>query len=170
MGYGAPPAADQPAGLRPERAVGAATGLEQQKGEGVVLGKNPEVVCTELEDGAVLLNMETRLYYSLNETALEIWRLLGSAAGAEDVGRALAERYAVSVEDATVVAAGFLEQLERERLATPGTPVSGETPPSAAGPTGAPRAPFAEPDLVKHDEPLHEVAISPFDPQLPLAE
>ncbi len=29
---------------------------------------------------------------------------------------------------------------------------------------------FVEPELIKHDEPLHDVVVNPFDPQLPLAE
>ncbi len=32
------------------------------------------------------------------------------------------------------------------------------------------KKPFVEPEVIKHDEPLHEVVINPFDPQLPLAE
>lgn len=32
------------------------------------------------------------------------------------------------------------------------------------------KKPFAEPELIKHDEPLHDVVLNPFDPQLPLAE
>ncbi|MBI4526602.1 MAG: hypothetical protein HY695_22610 [Deltaproteobacteria bacterium] len=32
------------------------------------------------------------------------------------------------------------------------------------------KKPFVEPELIKHDEPLHDVVINPFDPQLPLAE
>ena len=35
------------------------------------LAQNPQVICTELEDGAVLLNMETRTYYSLTDQGRE---------------------------------------------------------------------------------------------------
>ena len=34
---------------------------------------NPSVVCTELDDGAVLLDVETKYYYHLNDTSLLIW-------------------------------------------------------------------------------------------------
>jgi hypothetical protein len=40
---------------------------------------------------------------------------------------------------------------------------------SQAG-TGQARKPFVEPELIKHEEPLHEIVMNPFDPQLPLAE
>src|SRR5690349_18552070 len=40
------------------------------------LTTNPEVVCAVLEDGAVLLNLESRTYYSLNGVGLEVWQLL----------------------------------------------------------------------------------------------
>jgi hypothetical protein len=34
----------------------------------------------------------------------------------------------------------------------------------------AEKKPFIAPELIKHDEPLHEVVMNPFDPQVPLAE
>jgi hypothetical protein len=130
--------------------------------------RNQEVVCTELEDGAVLLNLETRLYYSLNDVGLEIWRLVDGAEGGPDIGQRLTGRVEVEPERAKETASRFLEELERERLVVPGDPAPSPAPPLGDG--SAQRRPFAQPVLVKHDEPLHEVATSPFDPQLPLAE
>lgn len=38
---------------------------------------DPDVIVTELQEGdAVLLHLGTRMYYSLNETGLNIWRHL----------------------------------------------------------------------------------------------
>ena len=39
--------------------------------------RNPAVVCTDLDDGAVLLDLDTTAYYSLNRTAVGIWKLIG---------------------------------------------------------------------------------------------
>jgi hypothetical protein len=137
------------------------------------LARSPDVVSTELEDGAVLLNMETRLYYSLNQEGLEIWSLLGSATGPDELARLLTHAFDVDEERAGACVSAFLPELERERLViasdqAPAEATSeGGAPAGARGPTGRP---FLEPELVKHDEPLHEVSASPFDPQLPLAE
>ena len=136
--------------------------------------RNPDVVCTELEDGAVLLNMETRLYYSLNESALELWNLVDGRRTAPQIGEALTARCEIEPEAARDIASRFVGELEEERLV-----VSAPSPePAAAGGSGAPppaepggsTRKFVAPELIKHDEPLHEVPSSPFDPQLPLAE
>jgi hypothetical protein len=128
---------------------------------------NPEAVCTELEEGAVLLNMETGLYYGLDPVGLEVFHLAQGAKDAEAVGQELEARFEVDGKRARGTAADFVEQLEQKGLL-----VSGDGAEQTAAPTApdGPRRPFSEPELVQHDEPLHNVAISPFDPQLPLAE
>ena len=55
------------------------------------LTRNPAVECTELADGAVLLNMDTRLYYSLNLAGLELWNATERASGSEQVAERLTE-------------------------------------------------------------------------------
>ncbi len=134
------------------------------------LARNPEVVATELEDGAVLLNMESRLYYSLNDTGLELWRSLESAERQEDLTKLLLQRYDVDEEPAQRSISRFVEELQQEGLVRPAPDEA--APAAPMGATSAPdvKRPFTEPALVKHDEPLHDVATSPFDPQLPLAE
>ncbi|MGH2992611.1 MAG: PqqD family protein [Solirubrobacterales bacterium] len=119
-----------------------------------------------MEDGAVLLNMETRLYYSLNEPALDLWNLVDHAGTAARLAQLLSDEFAVDAPKAETTAASFFAQLERERLIGP----AADDAPDAPAPAGGEKRPFADPELVKHDEPLHEVATSPFDPQLPLAE
>jgi coenzyme PQQ synthesis protein D (PqqD) len=132
---------------------------------------NPEVVCTELEEGAVLLNMETRLYYSLNPTGLELFRILARGADETELARGVESRFDVSGEQASAAASEFLARLAAEGLVTAGTAAtgSGGLTSSESGPSSA-RRPFTPPELVRHDEPLHDVSTSPFDPQLPLAE
>lgn len=130
---------------------------------------NPEVVYTELDEGAVLLNMETRLYYSLDEAGVVIWKALDEPAEQEALAQALAARFAVDAEHARHAASRFLDELQRERLAVPG-PEGSTSEPAIQPASEMRRLPFAEPQLIRHDEPLHEVSLSPFDPQLPLAE
>jgi hypothetical protein len=129
---------------------------------------NPEVVATELEEGAVLLNMATSFYYSLNEPGAEIWRGVGAAEEPAALAERLSARFEVEAARAVEAAASFVAELEREGLV-----VEGDGAPTSASRPSAPadgRQPFSDPELVKHDEPLHEVSMSPFDPQLPLAE
>lgn len=130
---------------------------------------NPEVVCTELEEGAVLVNMDTRLYYGLDPVGLEIFHLADGAGDVEAIARAVEARFELDGERALRAVEAFVEQLEEESLLVPGDRDGAGQPAGREAPKGD-RRPFSEPELVRHDEPLHEVAISPFDPQLPLAE
>jgi Coenzyme PQQ synthesis protein D (PqqD) len=135
--------------------------------------QNPEVVATELEVGIVLLNLQTGLYYSLNESAAEIWRGLPVADGSQTLAGRLGERFDVDPQRAATATRALLVELEREQLVVRGDGGEGRRASSPSGanePPAAEREPFAEPELVKHDEPLHEISMSPFDPQLPLAE
>ena len=129
------------------------------------LAKNPEVVSTELEDGAVLLNMETRLYYSVNDSGLEIWRRVGAASSEQELVANLSSLFGAEEERLQDVVGRFVSELERERLV-----VQADGEPTATWPQASGSKELSEPELVKHDEPLHEVPTSPFDPQLPLAE
>jgi Coenzyme PQQ synthesis protein D (PqqD) len=132
------------------------------------LERNPEVVTTELEEGAVLLNMATGFYYSLNPSGAEIWRRLDVDPRAEELTELLRQRFQVEPERAATAASSFVAALAREGLVAQrdDSPAPADPTPAAPGE----RRPFAEPELVKHDEPMHEVSMSPFDPQLPLAE
>lgn len=129
---------------------------------------NDEVVFTELEDGAVLLNMETRTYYSLNESGAAVWSLIPAHSGPETLTEALQAEFDVDGERAAAAVGEFVAQLRSERLLVE----HAEALPLAAERTAATaqRRKWGEPQLIKHDEPLHEVPLTPFDPQLPLAE
>lgn len=134
--------------------------------------RNPEVVCTELEGGAVLLNMETRFYYSLNEIGLEIWRLIESAQDGDELVRSVLTRFEGDEARVQSSVSRFVEELERERLvvAADGAVSERSAAPGAAGAAEDGMQRFFQPELVKHDEPLYDAITSPFDPQLPLAE
>lgn len=133
------------------------------------LVQNPAVVCTELEDGAVLLNMDSRLYYSLNNSALDIWRVLGAPTEPNDIVRRLTAHLDADDGTADTVAA-FVKDLEQERLVVTADAQEDGSGTAATPVAGAEPGSFVAPELIRHDEPLHEVQISPFDAQLPLAE
>lgn len=136
------------------------------------LEPHPSVVCTVLEEGGVLLHLETKYYYSLNRTALALWLHLES--GGADPAGALAARFPEAIGREAALAA-FLGQLTAERLAeardanSPGTPGAGAAaaePPLALAPDAA----WEPPKLTRHDAPLNQILSNPFDPCVPLAE
>ena len=133
------------------------------------LKRHPEVVYTDLEEGGVLLHLETKFYYSVNEVGQTIWRLLDSTVRFEELIQGLMEEYEVEENRARGSVSRFLQDLEREQLVVRAEEDSYHG--SSVGTiVPANKKPFTEPELIKHDEPLHEVVMNPFDPQLPLAE
>ena len=78
--------------------------------------KNPSVVCTELDDGAVLLNLDTKYYFNLNETGLRIWQIMEEFRTPVDIAGKLACEYDVEVEKAKASVLRLLGELEKEEL------------------------------------------------------
>jgi Coenzyme PQQ synthesis protein D (PqqD) len=80
------------------------------------LAKNPSVVCTEMDGGAVLLDLDTTCYYSLNQTGLEIWSLLDQCPTVEAIARRLAAEYEIDFARATASTERIVSELARENL------------------------------------------------------
>jgi coenzyme PQQ synthesis protein D (PqqD) len=78
---------------------------------------HPSVVFTPLDEKeAILLHLDTKLYYTLNETGRRIWELACSGHGPEEIGSALTAEYDVSPEAAEAKARALIDELSRERL------------------------------------------------------
>jgi hypothetical protein len=136
--------------------------------------KDPEVVETVLEEGTVLLNLRTKFYYSLNNVGYMIWQLLDVSEDSQDLLDKVMTVY--QSEDGRIKdsLSNFIKELEREQLLIPrADDKAAEYPHQKSvwpGIYSPEKMPFVEPELIKHDEPLHDVVLNPFDPQLPLAE
>lgn len=132
------------------------------------LEAHPSVVCTVLEEGGVLLHLETKYYYSLNRTALALWLHLES--GYADLAGALAARFPAA-EGRDAALQEFVARLSAERLVEPAP--GGAAPADGGAPAAlslAADAPWEAPRLKRHDAPLNQILSNPFDPCVPLAE
>jgi len=78
--------------------------------------KNPSVVCTDMDDGAVLLDLETTAYYSLNRTARRIWNFLDETPTLDGIATRLTSEFEVDYEPALASARRVVTTLEHERL------------------------------------------------------
>jgi coenzyme PQQ synthesis protein D (PqqD) len=77
---------------------------------------SPNAAFAAVEDGAVVLHMGTKRYYSLNETGTFLWcRLEDGIAGAEIVARMLDE-YDVEIAEAEIAVVRLLDELVQESL------------------------------------------------------
>src|SRR2546425_647672 len=60
--------------------------------------KNPAVVCTDMDEGGVLLDLETTAYYSLNRSALRVWSLLDDAPTLDEIAARLTSEFDIDYE------------------------------------------------------------------------
>jgi hypothetical protein len=78
------------------------------------------VVASQLEDGdGVLVDLNTRQYYQLNESAMLIWRGLESGYPLSKIVEELVTTYAVSNDRAVVSAETVLRKLQDRKLVEP---------------------------------------------------
>jgi hypothetical protein len=130
---------------------------EQQE----ILALKPEVVVTVMEEGAVLLDLETKYFYSVNATGWAIVQMLESGATREQIQ---AQCGCWSKESAETSRVGtFIETLVREKLVVPGSNLASPDQVKFSGE-------WSSPAIEKHKEPLQRIMVSAFDPSIPLAE
>jgi len=79
---------------------------------------NTEVVVTELDGEAVLLHLNTKMYYSLNPTGLCIWNMLADDTTLSEIGGRLQNRYELDTKNAEQSVLNLVNQLHSEQLVT----------------------------------------------------
>lgn len=126
-----------------------------------VLALRADVVATALEREAVLLDLQTKYFYTVNSSGWAITQLFESGCTRADALKHT-EIWGASNGDAAAVES-FIASLISEKLIEPGAAPAPNNDITFDGPWRAP-------SLDKHKEPLQRVMISAFDPTLPLAE
>ena len=75
------------------------------------------IVVTEFEGGeSVLVDLETKRYYQLNETATLIWQKLAAGSSRVEIVESLTSVYDVTAEDAEKSIDQVVEHLRTHRL------------------------------------------------------
>lgn len=82
----------------------------------------PDALSASLSDGAVLLHLYTKRYFSLNETGSRIWSLLNEQSSEEQIVDALVQEFDVEAETARHGVQALVRDLLAERLIEPATP------------------------------------------------
>ena len=78
---------------------------------------HPNVVFTRLDESqAALLNLDTKAYFTLNETGVRIWQLLDEGRDMAGIVAALKAEYEIDDAKARATVAGFVEELRQEGL------------------------------------------------------
>ena len=76
----------------------------------------PEALVATLSDGAVLLNLQTKRYFSLNETGTRIWELVQQAADEESIVATMIREYEVDEPMARAEVRRILDELIEAQL------------------------------------------------------
>jgi hypothetical protein len=78
------------------------------------------IVASQLEDGeGVLVDLNTRQYFQLNETAMLIWRALENGRPLDQIVEELKKTYEVSEKRALASAETLLQKLHERKLVRP---------------------------------------------------
>jgi uncharacterized protein YjfI (DUF2170 family) len=76
-----------------------------------------DVVVTDLENKeAVILNLKTNLYYTLNEIGFRIWQMADNGFTVAEMSQKLYEEYEVTLEKAEENVANLIDDLSKEKL------------------------------------------------------
>jgi len=77
---------------------------------------SPAAVYAELEDGAVILNVDTGTYFGLDDVGSRIWSLVGTGAAADAIVAQLETEYDVDRARLAHDVADFLSALQAKGL------------------------------------------------------
>jgi len=126
-----------------------------------ILSLRPDVVVTVLEDSAVLLDLQTKFFYSVNSTGWLIVQLLENGTSKNGIIDRCSAWGAPNMEIDRIES--FLQVFLTDGMVTvaEGSPADADI---------QFKGPWTAPVVEKHKEPLQRIMVSAFDPSLPLAE
>ena len=79
----------------------------------------PDALFATLSDGAVVLDIHTKKYFSLNDTGARIWALIREGLFTEDIISVLLAEYDVAETAARDAVSALVTELASERLIEP---------------------------------------------------
>jgi len=78
-----------------------------------------QIICTEFDEGdGILVDLRTRRYYQLNETAVVVWKGLEKGTSVEGMVTQIGAAYDVAPDRARISVKGLIARLESYHLLT----------------------------------------------------
>lgn len=121
---------------------------------------SPALVATVIEDGAVLLDLESKYFYSLNASGWAIVQIFESTGASLDRILSQCRRWGATDDDEIRT---FLVRLAEKRIVEIAVDSDEREQPYFGGA-------WEKPALTCHEQPLLSIIKSAFDPNIPLAE
>ena len=126
--------------------------------------KTEEVVAKVLDGEAIIINLATGVYYSLDNAGAAIWERVESGWRMDEIAAAIAARYEVSLEHARQDVIQLAAALLREDLAEKRDDAHGPVPPPEAALTS--RLKYSAPTLHAYRDMEDLLALDPPTPAL----
>jgi hypothetical protein len=117
-----------------------------------------------IDGEVVIVDVENGTYYSLRDTGAEVWSLLESGAGLQEIVRELGRRYQTGPGEIEAGVARLLTELQQEGILTPDPAAGAMSGRGADDLAGTPKPTFARPVLERFTDmkdlllldPIHE--------------
>jgi hypothetical protein len=136
----------------------------------------PTVVSDTIDGEAVMINLDTGAYYSMNETGSQIWGCIRGRGSLESLIDGFAAGRPAEAGPIAEAVRAFIENLKQENLIRPRSGNAGAATSQGAAPDAAqPAAPFVAPLLEKYRDledllladPIHDVSEAGWPHQNP---
>jgi len=85
-----------------------------------MLKTKEEIIWRVVDDEALLLDTDSGYYFSMNDTATEIWCLLNEGKSIDDVATTISERYEIDSESVRRDVQELIANLNKEQIASLG--------------------------------------------------
>lgn len=93
--------------------------MKKSPGQEEVFRHSPDTAWRRIEDDAVILDLASGVYFSLNDTGARMWELLGQGLTADAVAEQVSEEYGSDVEAVRRDIFDLVRQLREEELLKP---------------------------------------------------
>jgi len=79
-----------------------------------------DVAWRKVDEEAVILNLKSSVYYSLNEVGTRIWELIGEGCELDEIVITIADEYDTSEKKVKKDVEKFIKQMKKEKLLSSG--------------------------------------------------
>lgn len=133
-----------------------------------VVPNSGEVSGKVLDGEAVIINVSTGKYYSMDGVGALAWEVLEGGPSVSELAQSIAARHEVSAATALADVSRLIEELLQEGLVVVGGEAArpGGSPPAARPPASRARAPYAPPVLNTYTDMADLLALDPPMPML----
>ncbi len=82
----------------------------------IVLAKGENYIANEIDGEVVMMNIETGLYVSLNNTGKSIWNILDEPTSIENIIEYLINKYTITKEQCITDVIPFIEEMLKQEI------------------------------------------------------